>query len=225
MLVKNWMNKKIITIDERSSIADAISLLSDHGCTMLVVTRDRKQVGIVTDRHIKKVTPSESTTMDSFGFHDIVSKITVEAVMSKNPVTVPMDFTIEETALIFLREGISSVAVVDEHGRIVGEITQMEVFKVLISLTGIGKRGIQFAFLVEDRLGVVRDLTDTIRKYGGRMMSTLTSDNQAGQGQRKVYIRMNTIDRKKLDQLIEELKKQTTILYMIDHREGRRVIF
>ena len=225
MLVKNWMNEKIVTIDERRFISEAINLLKDYECTMLVVTKNDKQIGVVTERDIKRATTSDVTTLDVFELRDLMSKVTVKAIMTKDPVMIPIDYSIEETAEIFLREDISSAPVVDAGGRIVGEITQREVFKVLISLTGIGKRGIQFAFLVEDRPGSIRDITGIIRAYGGRMMSILTSYQHVKEGYRKVYIRMYTIDRTKLNELINELQKRTTLLYMIDHREKKRVLF
>jgi len=225
MLVKNWMNEKIVSIDEQRSISEAINVLKDYECTMLVVTKNGKQVGVVTDRDIKKATTSDVSTLDVFELRDIISKVKIKAIMTKNPVTVPLDYTIEETAEIFLREDISSVPVVDEKNQIVGEISQIEVFKVLISLTGIGKRGIQFAFLVEDRPGSIKNLTDIMRSYGTRMVSILTSYQNVKEGYRKVYIRVHTIDRKKLGELLNELKTQAIVLYMIDHREGRRAYF
>jgi acetoin utilization protein AcuB len=219
------MNEKIVTIEEEKFISDAIGMLKDHESRMLVVTRNGKQAGIVTDRDIKRATTSDVSTLDVFELREIISKVKIKTIMTKKPVTVPLDYTIEETAEIFLRDDISSVPVVDERDQIVGEITQMEVFKVLISLTGIGKRGIQFAFLVEDRPGSIKELIDIMRSYGGRMMSILTSYQQVTKGYRKVYIRMHTIDRNKLNELINELQNQTTVLYTIDHREGRRVFF
>lgn len=225
MLVKNWMNEKIVSIDEQRSISEAINILKDYECTMLVVTKKGKQVGVVTDRDIKKATTSDVSTLDVFELRDIISKVKIKAIMTKKPVTVPLDYTIEETAEVLLRENISSVPVVDEGDQIVGEISQIEIFKVLISLTGIGKRGIQFAFLVEDRPGSIKNLTDIMRSYGTRMVSILTSYQNVKEGYRRVYIRVHTIDRKKLGELLNELKAQATVLYMIDHREGRRAYF
>ena len=99
------------------------------------------------------------------------------------------------------------------------------MFKVLISLTGVGQRGIQFAFQIEDRSGSIRELADIIRHYGGRMVSILTSYDNVPQGYRKVYIRMRSIDRSKLRNLREELRKVSTLLYMVDHRENTREIY
>jgi len=37
--------------------------------------------------------------------------------------------------------------------------------------------------------------------------------------------RMRGIDRRSLDKLLKELKQKTTVLYMMDNRENRRVVF
>jgi acetoin utilization protein AcuB len=145
--------------------------------------------------------------------------------MTKNPITIPANFTVEETAEVLLNKKISGAPVVDEKGQVVGIITQIDLFKVLISLTGVGKRGIQFAFQVEDRPGSIKEVADIIRKYGGRMVSILTSYENVTPGHRKVYIRMYGVDRQKIGVLKEELRQKAQLLYLVDHKENRREVF
>jgi len=61
--------------------------------------------------------------------------------MSKPPVTVPIDYTVEETAKQLLDNKISGVPVFDSSGRIAGAITQTDLFNAMISLTGVGIGG------------------------------------------------------------------------------------
>jgi len=68
-------------------------------------------------------------------------------------------------------------------------------------------------------------LADIIRKYGGRMVSILTSYDNVPEGFRKVYIRLRSLERSKLPALKEELGKVATLLYIVDHRENKREIF
>ena len=145
--------------------------------------------------------------------------------MTKKPITVPEDYTVEETAEVLLKHNISGVPVVDQHHNVVGTITQNDIFRILISLTGAEKKGIQFGIEVEDRPGSIREVTDIIREYGGRMASILTSYDMAPEGFRQVYIRMYGIDRFKLDRLKEKLKKKARLLYMVDRREVHRETF
>jgi acetoin utilization protein AcuB len=145
--------------------------------------------------------------------------------MSENPITVPEDYTVEETAAVLLRNKISGAPVVDQRGNILGVITQSDIFRALISLTGVGKQGIQFAFQIDDRPGSIKELADTIRVYGGRMTSILSSYDGMPEGTRKVYIRMYGIERSKLNDLVEKLREKAEMLYMVDHRENKRHIF
>ncbi len=106
-----------------------------------------------------------------------------------------------------------------------GTITQTDLFRVLIALTGVGTKGMQFAFLLEDNPGSIKTIADIIRKYSGRIVSILTSYENATQGYRKVYIRMYGIDREKLENLKEELGEKATLLYMVDHQKNKREIY
>jgi acetoin utilization protein AcuB len=225
MLVENWMNKKVITIDANDSMLDATKLMKEHKIRRLPVLRNGKLVGILTDRDLKRASPSDATTLEVHELLYLTANIKVEEIMTKNPVTVPVNLTVEEVAEVLLSHRISGVPVVDQKGDVVGTITETDVFKVLISLTGIGKRGIQFAFLLEDRPGSIKDVADIIRKYGGRMTSILSSYERAPEGFRHVFIRMHDIDRAKLPELKKDLRAAFKVLYMIDHRENIREIY
>lgn len=145
--------------------------------------------------------------------------------MTKNPISVPIDFTVEETAEVLLGHKINGVPVMDKEGKLAGMITQTDLFKVIISLTGVGKRGIQLGLKLKDRSGSIKDVADVIRAYGGKMVSILTSYDGAPKGYRWVYIRMYNIDRSKIEDLKKVLIQEAPLLYMVDHREDRREIF
>jgi len=224
MLVMNWMSKTVVTVDINESMQDAMNLLKEHDINMLPVMEKGKLVGIVTDRDIKRSSASDATTLEIHELLFLVSKIKVRDIMTKDPITVPFDYTIEETAEVLLENNISGVPVVDRK-QVVGTITQTDIFRVLISLTGVGKRGIQFAFQVEDKPGSIKEVTDIIRQHGGHIVSILSSYENVPEGYRKVYIRDYGIERKELKQLKNELKEKATLLYMVDHRENKREIF
>jgi len=225
MLVKNWMSKPAITIDAGASMNDAIKLLKTHNIKMLPVMEKGKLVGIVTDRDLKRASASDATSLEIHELLYLISKIKIKEIMTKKPITVPEDYTVEETAEILLKHNISGVPVIDQYRDVVGTITQNDIFRILISLTGVAKRGIQFGLEVEDRPGSIKEVTDIIREYGGRMASILTSYDMAPEGFRQVYIRMYGIDRFKLNRLKEVLKEKARLLYMVDRREVHRETF
>ncbi|WP_028318477.1 CBS and ACT domain-containing protein [Desulfobulbus elongatus] len=225
MLVKNWMNTPAITIDMHSSMQEAMNLLKTHRISMLPVMDKNRLVGIVTDRDLKKSSPSDATTLEIHELLYLLSTVQIKDIMSPKPITVPADFTIEETAEILMVNKISGVPVVDNDGSVVGVITHTDLFKVIISLTGIGKKGIQFAFSLEDREGSILEVAHIIRQFGGRIASILTSYEKAPEGYRNVYIRMYSIDRVKLEGLKTALKEKSRLLYMVDHKNNTREIY
>ena len=225
MLVKNWMSKNVITVDENDSMQDAMKHLKEYDIRMLPVMKKGKLIGIVTDRDLKKASASDATTLEVHELLYLLMKIKVKNIMTRDVITVPPDYTVEETAQVLQKNRISGAPVVDADGQLVGTITQTDLFRVLISLTGVGNGGIQFGFQVEDRPGSIKEVADIIRIYGGRMVSILSSYDDVAEGYRKVYIRMRSIERSELKKLIQELESKAGLLYMVDHTENNREIY
>jgi len=225
LLVENWMNPNVITVDADDSMLDATKILKEHNIRHLPVLEKGKLVGVITDRDLKRASASDATSLEAHELLYLIANIKVREIMTRNPITVPYNYTIEEAAEILLQAKISGMPVVDKDGDVIGTITQTDLFKVLISLTGVGKKGVQFAFLLEDRAGSIKEVADIIRSYGGRMASILSSYEKAPEGHRYVYIRMYDVVREKMPQLKEELKKKAKVLYVVDSRENMREIF
>ena len=225
MLVNNWMGREVITIDINASMQDAVKLMKEHSINRLPVMKKGNLVGIVTDRDLKRASASDANSLEIHEILYLLSDIKVGEIMTKDPITVPPEYTLEETAEILLHNKISGVPVVEDNGQVVGIITQTDLFRAMVSFTGVGKRGIQFGFLLEDRPGSIRDVADVIREYGGRMVSIMSTYQRAPKGYRKVYIRMHGIDRMRRDMLKADLSTKAIVLYVIDHRENKREIF
>ncbi len=224
MLVKNWMSKDVISVDVNDSMQDAAKLLKKNNIRGLPVMKNGKLVGVVTDRDLKRASASDANTLDIHELLFLISEIKVKDIMTKNPITVPIDVTIEEAAAVLLDNKISGAPVVDDKGLVVGVITQTDIFRVLVSFTGVREKGIQFGFLLEDRPGSIKEVADIFRKYGCRMVSIMsTSDGQ--EGLRHVYIRVSDCDRDRLDQLKEDLKANARMLYVADHIEKTKEIY
>jgi len=219
------MKINVITIDADASMDTAVRLFKEHHIGMLPVMREGELAGIVTDRDIKRHSASEATSLDIHELIYLISKIKVSDIMSRKPITVRPDYTVEETAEILLREKISGVPVVNDQGRIAGIITKSDLFKVIISMSGLSKRGIQFAVKVDNRAGAVQEIIDIFRKYGGRIMNVLVSMESGDEKYLSAYIRMYGIDRKRFSLLKEELREKAIILYMVDYFENKREIY
>jgi acetoin utilization protein AcuB len=219
------MSKNVITVDVKGSMQDAMDLLKKNDIRMLPVMKKGKLIGIITDRDLKKASASDATTLEIHEMLYLLTKVRIKDIMTKDVIKVPPDFTVEETAQVLLKNRISGAPVVDAKGQLVGVITQADIFRVLISLTGADSGGIQFGFQVDDRPGSIKEVADVIRRYGGRMVSILSSYDDVPEGYRKVYIRMRSIERSELKTLIQKLESKAELLYMVDHTGNTREIF
>ncbi|RPH85353.1 MAG: CBS domain-containing protein [Desulfobacteraceae bacterium] len=215
MLVKGWMTSDVMTIDEDTSMMKASQIMKENNIRRLPVMHKGKLVGMVTDRDIKEASPSKATTLDVHELYYLLSELKVKDIMSKNVFTIGPEETVEKAAVKMLEHRISGLPVVNDKGKVVGMITQGDIFKVLVSLTGIYRGGIQFAFNLEDRPGSIKEVGDLIRKHGGRMVSILTSYDMCDEGCRHVYIRIKEIPEDKLKALTEDLDKNFILLYMV----------
>jgi len=225
MLVKYWMNQDVVSVDADDSMQKAINLMQEHAASMLVVMNEQKLVGVVTDRDLKRASASEATSLEIHELFYLISRIRISDIMSSNVITVQPDHTLEEAAARLLMNSISGAPVVDEDGKVVGTISQVEIFLALVSLSGYGRLGLQLAFQIEDRPGSIKEVTDIIREHGGRLASILTSTSRAPAGYRKLYVRAYDIDPSGMEELVDELRALTTVLYMVDHAENKRIVY
>jgi len=225
MLVKKWMSKKVITIDQEASLQEAISLLKKHNIRRLPVLKNGDLVGIVTDRDLKRASASDATSLEIHELLHLLSLVKINEIMTQNPLTVSPDHTIEETADILMAHKISGAPVVDHKGELVGVITQNDLFKVLVSLTGIRHKGVQFACQVADIPGSIKELTDIIREYRGRIASILTSYERGEDGPRNVYIRVYHLKTKDIDTVRNRLRDKSLLMYVIDYDRQKREIY
>jgi acetoin utilization protein AcuB len=224
MLVQKWMSQEVISVDTDDPMQQAVNLMKEHGIRLLPVMKGKKLVGVLSDGDLKKAS-APGVTLDVQDLLYSTYKTKIKDIMTKDPITIPSDQTIDEAADVLLKNKISGAPVVGHKGTMVGVITRDDIFRALISLTAMGARGIQFAFHVKDRAGAVQELVDIIRSHGGRTASVLSSYEGASPGHRNVYIRTFNLDRSKIKQIIKELKDKAAMSYMVDHRENKREIY
>lgn len=228
MLVQGWMTTDVITIDEDASIMKASIVMKEKKVRCLpVVNKKGELVGIVSDRDLKDAAPSKATTLDVYELNYLLSSIKIKDLMITNLAYVRPDETVEFAAILMLENKISSLPVINDKGRLIGIVTQTDIFKVLINIAGVYTGGIQFAFSLEDRPGSLREAADAIRFYGGRIVSILSTRETAEEGRRNVYMRSSPLPEKKLRDLVRALEEKFVVLYtskdLLEEVENRRV--
>jgi acetoin utilization protein AcuB len=225
MLVKNWINPNVVTIEAEDSMAEALRLMKENQIKTMPVFDHGRLVGVITDRDLMRASASDATLLEIHELQHLLTRVKVGDIMSRKPITIPEDYTIEEAAEVLRNNRISGAPVLDGEGRLTSVISQNDLFNALISLSGVQRRGIHLAFLVEDRPGSIKALVDIIRRYGGRMVSISSSYDRAPQGYRHVYLRACGIDRERREAMLKQLNTVALLRYLVDHRTNKRQRF
>jgi len=225
MLIRYWMSKPVVTVEKNDSMQQAATLMKENRIRLLPVIDKGRLCGILSDRDLKRASASDATSLDVHELLYLISKIKVADIMTRNVVTVHQDWTVEEAASLMLEREISGTPVVDGNGQLCGVITQTDLFKATLYITGLSKRGFHLAFVLEDTPGSIMEIVNVVREFGGRMASILSTYERAPTGYRNVYLRFYGVSRDRIDDMLKILKAKAKLRYMVDHRENRRILF
>ncbi len=207
MLVKEWMSEKVITIEASETLSEAINTLKRNKIRRLPVLDKEKLVGIVSDRDLKEAAPSKATSLDIWEVHYLMSKIKVKDVMTARPLTITADMTIEKAAILMHDKKIGGLPVVDGSGRLIGMLTENDIFKALIDITGARISGSRVSLIIPDAPGSVKEVCEVMRQYNFKCISILTTHQGVAEGSRKVIIRFQA-EVNKIKKIIEDLKSK-----------------
>jgi acetoin utilization protein AcuB len=131
-LVKDWMSRDVLTITPDTSLPEAHRLMTNNNIRRLPVVKNNRLVGIVTLGDIREAEPSGATSLSIWEMNYLLSQLEVEKVMTKNPITIYANETIGEAAWMMLKNKISGLPVIDSEKRVVGIITESDIFRMVV---------------------------------------------------------------------------------------------
>lgn len=131
-LVRDWMTPKVISADVTMTLPEAHELMREHGIRRLPITKDGKLVGIVTRSDIRGAQPSEATSLSIWELNYLLSKLTMDRIMTRDVVTVSPGATLKEAATIMNDKKVGALPVL-EGDEIAGVITESDVFRAMIA--------------------------------------------------------------------------------------------
>lgn len=214
MQIKNWMSKHIVSVAEDTPVIQVSKVMEDHRIRHLPVTCNGRLVGLIMDRDVKEALPSRSTSLSAQELYHLLSEVKARDVMQSDPITIEPEQTVEAAAVRMLEHRITAMPVVSREEELVGIISQGDVFRVLIAITGIYQGGVQFAVLLKDTPGSIRQVADVIREEKGHIVSILSMTDTVEKGYRKVFLRIKPVPDQALQAMIQKLEQRSTLLYV-----------
>ena len=201
MFVKDQMTVNPVTVTSATTIADAAELMKKHRFRRLPVVDIGKLVGIVTDRDLRKASPSSATTLSVHEADYLLSKASIKDIMTKKVLSIDSEATIEEAALLMYNNRIGGVPVVDKNQDVVGIITETDIFKCLVDIMGLPSGTTRVTIRVPDKTGVITEITGIYADLGINITSMASYTLPDGSGEE--VIRGDVKDIEELTKRIE----------------------
>ncbi|MRJ46031.1 CBS domain-containing protein [Fundicoccus ignavus] len=162
MYIKDYMSTNLITITPETSVVKASDLLKQHDINRLPVLENGQLVGLITKEVISKNSPSSATSLSAHEVNYLLEKTTAKDIMVKKVMTIGPDNMVEEAASIMRANNIG-VLVVTEGSQLVGIITDKDIFKAFVDVSGYDTPGSSLVVeLIGDRKGVIEEVGDAL---------------------------------------------------------------
>ncbi len=130
--VSVWMTPNPVTVTPETTLPEAHRLMKERRIRRLPVMDGDKLVGIVTWGDIREASPSDATSLDIYELYTLLAKLSVREIMTRSPITVRPTTSIAQAAQLMLEHKIGGLPVVNRHGRLIGIITESDIFRVLV---------------------------------------------------------------------------------------------
>ena len=151
------------------SIPEALALFKKHQIHRAPVMKEGKMVGFVTESDLLNASPSPVSTLSVWEMNYLMSKVPVKQVMTRKVITVEVGTPIEDAAHMMVNAKIGAMPVT-KAGKIVGIITETDLFKVFMELMGTHEKGVRVSVLAEDKPGQIARVSRLVSDAGGNFL-------------------------------------------------------
>lgn len=213
MFVKNKMTANPFTISPDQTIPDAHEIMAQNGIKRLPVIKNGKLVGIVSKEDILRASPSEATTFSIGEITYLLAKTKISTIMTKNPVTISSKALLEEAATLMRDNDISFLPVVDD-GKLVGIITESDIFDSFIELLGFREPGTRLTVEADDAPGIMSNLSGIIGNFGANINHLAVY--RGANGKSAVVVGINSLNTTEMEKSIEN--NGFKILYKLQNK-------
>jgi acetoin utilization protein AcuB len=164
VFVRNWMSAPAIVIPPITPAGSALSFMEKRGIRRLPVVEDGRLLGVVTRSDLLAALGKDKAKRQG-------EERSVDLIMTRKPFTVEQEETLERAALLMLQKKVSGLPVVDQT-RVVGIITESDVFRALCQILGVGEKGARVVMSVKDDEDVLAEVRKRLKGLGMRSLAT-----------------------------------------------------
>jgi CBS-domain-containing membrane protein len=203
MIVKDVMSRNPIYVAPETSLTEAKALMVKKNISKLpVIDKNGRLAGIITKNDLAKAGPSEATTLDMYEISYLLTKLTVEKIMTKKVVTVTESEVVEEAARIMVDNQIGCLPVMKED-IMVGIVTESDLFHLFTDMFGARHSGVRATLNTDDKPGQLARIAEKIASLKGNIVSVVTRECR-DPGNRRITIKATGITIKQMEAILAE---------------------
>lgn len=168
------MNTEVVTIETKTSILEAQNIMKMNKIKRLPVMNKDRLIGLVTKHMILEASPSSGTSLSIWELNYLLTKMKVDDIMVKSPITIPSDYPLEQVIWLGKKQGVSGFPVVD-NGKLVGIITEHDISGVLSEVLGLESQGVRITIeSLGNKLGELRKIIAILDDHATPLLSIVS---------------------------------------------------
>ena len=203
MAVKDFMTRKVVYVSPDTKVAHAADMMREEGICRMPVIENDQLVGIVTERTMAEASPSKATSLSIYEMNYLLNKTKIRDIMVRDVITVSPYASLEDAVYAMMKNQVGILPVV-EAGQVFGVITEKDVFKAFLEVSGYGEEGVRVIITADDTVGTLAKIVDTISADNLNIKRTVVATRRSG----KVAIEIQIDGKADVTDLREKLIKQ-----------------
>ena len=211
MAVKDFMTRKVVYISPNTTIAHAADMMREQKLHRLPVIENDQLVGLVTEGTIAEASPSKATSLSIYEMNYLLNKTKVGDVMIRDVVTISQFASLEDATYLMLKNKIGILPVVDNE-QLYGVITDRDIFKAFLEVSGYGEEGVRLRFVTENKVGVLEQIIRLLVEENLNISNTVNIPRKDGKVVIEVQLAGNidtALLKKKFEEHVIELAEIT----------------
>ncbi len=216
MAVKDFMTRKVVYISPDTTVAHAADIMREQGLHRLPVIENDKLVGLVTEGTIAEASPSKATSLSIYEMNYLLNKTKIKDVMIRKVITVSQYASLEDATYLMLKNKVGILPVVDNE-QVYGVITDRDIFKAFLEVSGYGEEGVRARFVTEDEVGVLEHIVHLLVEENLNISNTVNIPRKDG----KVVIEVQIDGKVDLEVLKKKFEDNQIHVDSIVHTEAK----
>lgn len=181
MKVKTRMTPNPITAKPKTTYNEAFRIMRENNVQHLpILDNHDRLVGIVSHNDMLDAKPSRVTTLSVYEIVSLLDSVTMSQIMTKPVLAVEEDCSLSNAASFMIDHDIGCLPVMRDD-KMVGIITDTDLFKTFVEITGGGEPGSRVEVKMPDEKGQLARITNGFAEAGSYIVSVTLTYDESGE--------------------------------------------